>query len=287
MSKELEKFHNTLEHIEKAFYLVAANDNELKVYGLRRLRKWFDFNDLLPLLDSFSVQLSVCQRIIEIVDKKNHEKLVDLLKETNLEDLITRFSVKLRIADKENSRVDPTLLWSALGVVFKRKITNDLFANNDISIEGLLSAIARIKSLLLIVSDEIKHKHETDDEIFKPSNININNVTIEIDAAITCVQESSGLSLEQQEKLIDYLTEAKVELSKKEPSWRKVIGALVISATLLGGLGGIAAAPQAAENIDKAINYILGTSILNKSESKFELPMIESEHKQRPKTHAI
>jgi hypothetical protein len=50
----------------------------------------------------------------------------------------------------------------------------------------------------------------------------------------------------------------RVELAADKPGWRKVVGALVIVSTILGGL---AVAPQAIENVQKAITEILGTSI--------------------------
>ena len=92
----------------------------------------------------------------------------------------------------------------------------------------------------------------------KQSNLDCQKISIEIDTAITVLKSEQGLRPQEREKLIEYLREAKDELSKNDVSWRKVIGALVIASTLLGG---IAIAPQAAENIGNAINYILGTSL--------------------------
>jgi hypothetical protein len=58
--------------------------------------------------------------------------------------------------------------------------------------------------------------------------------------------------------LLETLDNTKVELAKINPSWKKIVGALVIVATLLGGL---ADTPQAYENVSKAIQYILGASV--------------------------
>ena len=270
MQHELEALHKTLEEIEKAFYLVAAHDSELQAYGLERLARWFDLGELLPILGSFPVQLASCLRIIEIFDRGRHEKLVNLLTETKLEDLITRFSVKLRIAQNERRRISllPSM-FRVLNLVTKAKITSDLFKSEDMSMEGALSAIARIKSSLAIIGNDLNERLDNDDEIFKPSNLDVLRITKEIDSAIYSVRESVNLSSSEQAKLVEYLEEAKSELTKKSPAWRKIIGALVISSALLGG---VAVAPQAAENIDKALSYILGTSILSDKGGKLNLP---------------
>jgi len=280
--EELEKLHATLGEIEKAFYQIAAHDSDLQAFGLRKLARWYDLSELLPLLDAFPLELANCKRIIEIFDSGKYDQLTELLRETKLEELITRFSVKLRIALNESPTGNPiVIIYSAIRLIFQKKFSSDLFSSSEISMEGVLSAITRIKSLLIFISNELKERHESDDEIFKPSNINITNITVEIDAAITNINQADGLKGEEREKLIEYLGEEKAELTKKVPSWRKVVGALVISATLLGGA---AVAPQAADNINKAITYILGTSIPHTQERKLTLPKDENAKKQEPYT---
>lgn len=280
MWEELEKFYQTLLEIEKAFYLIAAHDSELQAYGLKRLARWHDLNELFPLLDSFHIELESCKKIIEIVDKRKYDHLVELLKETRLEELITKFSVKLRIAGNERKLINPIALFlSAFSILFKRSITNDLFSNNDISMENVLAAITRIKSLTVLISNDLKDKFVNDDEIFKPSNINITQISVEIDTAIEDVKQSNKLSSEQQSNLIEYLVEAKVELAQKETSWRKVVGALVIASALLGG---VAVAPQAAENINKAISYILGNAVPINYNNQFKLPKLEIDDEADP-----
>ncbi|MES9987911.1 MAG: hypothetical protein ABW077_08345 [Candidatus Thiodiazotropha endolucinida] len=287
MWEELDKLHKTLSEIEKAFYLVAAHDSELQAFGLRRISKWFDLGELLPLFDAFPIELASCKRIIEIVDHQKYVQLTGLLHETKLEELITRFTVKLKIAERERPIVSPiALLLSSFRVIFRRRFTSDLFSNDGISMEGVLSAITRIKSLLTLISQDIKERRQSDNEIFKPSNINITQVTIEIDSAMTNINEAIGFSNEERAKLIDYLEEAKAELARKDPAWRKVIGALVICATLLGGA---AVAPQAAENVNKAITYILGTSIPHTQKGKLTLPRKQDTEPEvrEPTTRAI
>jgi hypothetical protein len=51
-------------------------------------------------------------------------------------------------------------------------------------------------------------------------------------------------------------------LNSQRPSWSKIVGALIIASTILGGAstitGGLADAPDAFQNVNKAIEYILG-----------------------------
>lgn len=285
MWDELDNLHKTIGEIERVFYQVAAHESELQAFGLRRLARWVDLGELTPQLDAFPLELASSKKIIEIFDKGKYDQLTELLRETKLEELITRFSVKLKIVENERPNIHPiATLLSTLRLVFRRNITNDLFSSSEISMEGVLSAITRIKSLLALISNELNERHESDDEIFKPSNINITHITVEIDAAITNINQSDGLGGEERKKLIEYLDEAKAELAKKEPSWRKVIGALVISAALLGG---VAVAPQAVDNINKAITYILGTSIPYRQAKKLALPKYENNTKSGPTTHDI
>jgi hypothetical protein len=270
MEHELTDLKETLDEIEEAFYLVAAHDSELLTYGLGKLSRWLDLSKLQPSLDKFSIQLAGCLKIVEIFDHKKFEQLNTLLVETKIEELITRFSVKLRIAQAERPKFSPILavnrVFSILG---RAKITSELFTSEDMSMEGALSAIARIKTSLAVITKELNERLDNDDEIFKPSNLDILRITKEIDSAIYSVLESSQLSKTEQSKLIQYLEEAKSELTKKSPAWKKVIGALVITSALLGG---VAVLPQAAGNIDKAISYVLGTAVPQQRTDNLNFP---------------
>jgi hypothetical protein len=98
-----------------------------------------------------------------------------------------------------------------------------------------------------------------DDDIFKPSNVNIEIVAEFIEAAITSLPNSEALSKSDVVRLTAYLESAKNELASDKPSWKDIIGALVIAAALLGG---IADAPQALSNVNNAIKYIIGPSVI-------------------------
>lgn len=70
--------------------------------------------------------------------------------------------------------------------------------------------------------------------------------------------QNASLAADDKKQLLEYLEHTKLELAETNPSWKKIVGALVIVAALLSGL---ADAPQAYENVSKAIQHILGTSV--------------------------
>jgi hypothetical protein len=116
--EELEKFHKSLTEIEKSFYSLAAHEDELRAVGLRRLTGMLDLERLYPLLEPFPLELANCQRILRIVDREKYESLNALLADTKLEDLITKFSVKLRIAERERPIISPIFSVISLVKVF-------------------------------------------------------------------------------------------------------------------------------------------------------------------------
>ncbi len=137
------------------------------------------------------------------------------------------------------------------------KLGSKLFDDEDISINIILASLYRIESIFETVEMLQHRRRQSDDEIFKPSNVNLSFIAEHIEVAITEIHQAS-MSSAERDKLVEYLEEALSELSKDTPAWKKIVGALVIAATLLSGM---AVAPTAYENVNKALQHILGTSI--------------------------
>lgn len=72
---------------------------------------------------------------------------------------------------------------------------------------------------------------------------------------------------------------AKEELTKPDPSWKIIIGALVVVAALTSG---VADASQAFENVNSAINYIL-----KHSDVPHQAPQLRSLPPQDEKVHTL
>ena len=88
--------------------------------------------------------------------------------------------------------------------------------------------------------------------------MDVNLIAEQVEKAIEIIESSPDIAEPEKERLIVYLSEVKSELAEKTPAWKKVVGALIICATLLSGA---AAAPMAIDNLNSAIKHILGTSI--------------------------
>ena len=97
-----------------------------------------------------------------------------------------------------------------------------------------------------------------DSEAFKPSGVNAEEVKLSVDRALEVISQSEEIDPNTKQKLQEFLLEANAELASDTPSWRKIVGALVIVSTILGGL---AVAPEALANVNSAVRYILGTSV--------------------------
>lgn len=255
---EVSNFDDDLENLEALLFEIAAHDDELKSFGLRYVLRNSYLKQYQLAFDEFSTKLAACVRVAPFIDRSISERLNSLLEETNIEGLVTQLSVRLKIAERQRPRkIVPVISYIYRRLSFKKESTS-LFSDKTIPLEGVLASISRLKTLVKLLQTEYYRKTGNDDEIFKPSNININYVMIQIDAAIESLNVNTEIGDTEKDRLIAYLDEAKAELTEESPAWKKVVGALIICATLLSG---VAVAPQAIDNLNEAIKHILGTSI--------------------------
>lgn len=257
---ELSRFVDDVEKIESFLFDVAAHDEELQAFGLRYLLGKLDFERSREAFDSFSGKLNNCLKVASIDNRSIYNRLESLLEESKLEDLISQLGVRIKIAERE--RPSPLVNGVATyAYIFRRLLkktaSTSLFNDKTIPLESVLASLARLRTLIEELQNEHYRKMSSDDEIFKPSNVNVNIIAAQIESAIEDVT-NSVLNESEKTRLVSYLNEAKSELAEESPAWKKVIGALVICSTLLGG---IAVAPQAVDNINSAIRGILGSSV--------------------------
>lgn len=280
---QLNEFITDLEVLEKTFYKIAANIDEMEIYGLRYMSRWLDLDMLLPCLEGFTENVTHLTRVSEIVDSKIYKSIDSILEETKIEDVISRFKVRIHISlnGRNISLLRPLyILIRAISKAFGVSKQVTLFSNINAEIEDLLSAINRLKNQVKLLLKTYESYKDNDDEIFKPSNLDIRFITKEIDAAIVQVSASSDLNAEQKTKLNQYLNEAKTELTKTAPSWRKIIGALMIASTLIGGVNDL---PGAVDNIKNAIAHIIGKGVYKEQSKELALPTVEN-HVEAPQS---
>lgn len=280
---EIHTFADDLEKIEAALYKIGAYNDELHILGLGHVIRRLDLKDFISRLDNFSAKLAYCIRVAPIIDKSISDRLDALLKDSKIEDLLVQLAVRIKIV--ENERRKPLaqsmksfayfFLQLFTTAVIKKSLS---FPTDDsISLESVISSISRLRTLVKLLSEQHYNRTSNDDEIFKPSNINISVVVNQIDTAIEHLTVSTCIRPDEKEKLVAYLQEAKAELANDAPAWKKVIGALIICATLLSGL---ADAPQAIQNINNAIKHILGTSVEKSMPSLLPAPLPPAQQEQ-------
>lgn len=254
-------FEKNLETVEALLYELASLEDELRYLGLRSALRKINLEKVRPALDEFSERLADCTRIAPLINKDLSTQLNSLLNETKIEGLITQLAVRLKLAEIERQkplRQGLATYAYILGKMLAKSTSIKLFSDDSIRLENVLASLSRLKTIMKLLTAESQHRTSNDDEIFKPSNVDVNIIITQIDLAIENIDTAYNLSRSEKERLIIYLKEAKAEVVSDTPSWKKVIGALIICATLLSG---VADAPQAIQNLNTAIKHILGTSI--------------------------
>ncbi|MHB8392067.1 MAG: hypothetical protein ACYDBH_21230 [Acidobacteriaceae bacterium] len=258
---EISQFRNDIENLEALLFEIATHGAELRSFGLWYVLRKTNFEEVRSVFEEFSANLAICLRVAPTIDKSIFERLNSLLRETNIENIVTQLSVRIKIAEREKS--GPTARAIAVyNYIFRRLFlksgATSLFTDETILLENVLASLSRLRTLVKSLGEEHYRRTTNDDEIFKPSNIDINLIVVKIDAAIANLNTSSDIGILEKDRLVAYLNEAKAELAQEAPAWKKVIGALMICSTLLSG---VAATPQAIDNLNSAIKHILGTSV--------------------------
>ena len=277
----LDQFQKEILLVESFFTELAAREDEVLTFGIRRAIQWESFEniqEILPIFESRILEFLVFARPI---DKKIHDGAQELVNSSKLAESIASIQVSLKIASERRSIGVKGELFNSLifhlpyfsNLIRRRR----LFAEEVVSIQKILVALGRLRNYVKMLGDIYIRRWMDDSEIFRPSNLDEEKIIEHIEAAIQDIEKNSALPRDEREQLIEYLYKAKCEISEKRPSWNKIVGALVIVATLTGG---IATAPQAYKNIDEAIQYILGTSVKRNLPESFH-NMIEKPKKRR------
>lgn len=264
---KVSSFIESLPLLEEFISELAAREDEIALRGLKRTRIWESYEKAYEVIDNFEQSLYELIRHSSAVDSKLSEQINEIVDSSNLATSIAQVSVSINIAERKGktnriSIIEPfsmslQILASILGIGIKSK-NGISFGNDEISLSKILVALKRLIPLSQAVVSRYYAYHYDDDEVFKPSNINIENITVYVDNSINAIKENHIIDTKTKNKLLECLGEIKVELAKEPPVWQKVVGTFVIISTIMGG---IAVAPQAIENVNKAVMEILGTSI--------------------------
>lgn len=259
---DLDGFQEEISRVETFFTELAAREDEVLTFGTRKAIQWESFQAIQEILPEFEARLLEFLAFVRPVDKKLHDSVQGLIQQAQLPESIANIQVSLRIASERKALGMKGEFINAFlfhlpylsNLVRKRR----LFSEEVVSIQKILVALGRLKNLVKIAGETYIRRWSRDSDVFRPSNLDEEKIIQHIEIAIAEIEQNSTLPQDEKTQLIEYLYKAKSELAEDRPSWNKIIGTLVIVATITGG---IATAPQAYENIDAAIKYILGTSV--------------------------
>lgn len=259
---EAHTFQKKLDTIKIFLAELASREEEIIAFGLRRVSGWKSYEEAKPIIDEFETDLLEVEESSKYLDRDIHEQLSQLRNESKIVEELTTISVQLSILkNKKKVSASRDMLNSFVlqipyisGMLKHRQ----LFNTEQISIHKSLVTLTRLNSLAKRLERKLRKISNLDDEIFKPSQIDSNVLLERLDAAIQALKTTNSIASEDKNRLIEYIIAAKVEVSGDKPNWNKAVGALVIVATLLGG---VAVAPQAYDNVAQAIQHILGVSI--------------------------
>lgn len=254
---EISQFSENVEAIERFFVALAANEEDIRLFGFRSALKLPGSEEALKALATFSEEFSSFRHEAERLGKTFVRELEELNVQGKLTEQVALVSLRLRMAQaKTHERVS---LSAAIARAFGlRSNGKSLFGESQVSLHVAIINLEKLRALARRGSNLLQMKEASDDEVFKPSNVRSDRVVELIDAALAQIQSTTSLLPEEVARLELYLAEARAEVQSKTPSWSKIVGALVIVAAVTSGL---ADAPGAAKTVRDTIEYILGTSV--------------------------
>ncbi|PCF96942.1 hypothetical protein [Vreelandella nigrificans] len=277
---ELRKFRSEIDLAENFFTEFAAREDEILTFGMRKVAKWESYIATSEHLKAFETKIHEFEEFLRPVDKLLYERVRKLLNDSNIVESITGIEVALRIASNKQKLSVPSEVLSGLLLqlpylanLFRRR---KLFSEEVIPIQKLIVSLGRLNNLVAMSESSYIKRWSRDSDVFKPSNLDEEKIIIFIETAISEIEDNSPLSAEDKKQLIEYLYKAKIEFASERPSWNKIVGALVIAAAITSG---ISDSSGAYENIDKAIKYILGTSIEQYMPAERKLPLLKEPRK--------
>lgn len=260
---EVSGFLNQLRTLREFLLEVAANEDSLSIIGLRGLQKISGYADAVKVLPNLETNLYACERLANFVDKDVATRIAKINLESPLVGQSAELSIAIKIAEIRKYRIDFTSSFGLIAEPFMqafgvRRFRKMFEESGEIPIRRMLRDIDRLIPFIDNLQETYYSRLYNDEEVFKPSNINVSEVRVFIDKAAFEISNNTFINSETRSRLDNYLKEANAELAKPAPAWKKIVGALVIISAILGG---ISVAPEALANINSAVKYILGTSV--------------------------
>jgi len=259
LPQRLEEFVTGLEFLRGLLDRLFVSRRVVQYRGMAPWLKRFviaeDRAALRDVVDSFQLAISQYEGLAREVDPELCEAMQDILERSFLRKAIVKLGFQLRAAEHvepipSGDEIVYGLLWLLASQKTKTKYADTL------SLGKTYGPLDQLITLLKQLDQAVREPAVYDDAIFAPSRLNVTFVVNLLDQASG---ELRGSLIEEESKrqLLAYIEEARRELKRPRPSWGKVIGALVITATLISGTADL---PKAVETLQEAVRYIMDTA---------------------------
>lgn len=255
-------FQKNLDEL-KIFLSELASKEDAIANRYEKVSEWQSYQIARSIIEDFEANLLEIEETSKFINKKINAQLVEFRNESKIIEELTTIGVQLSILNNQ-----PLQNYLSSFILGLKNITikfgnmsinhNPIFQDNLVSISKVLVSITRLNSIIKRLEKLTRELSRIDDDVFKPSNIDNEVVINYLNEAIDLIEQNNFMSTVHKEHLINYLKSAQYETTQEKPSWSKIIGGLMIVATLLSGT---ADAPAAYENVSKAIQHIMGLSI--------------------------
>lgn len=261
--RDLDELIRKINLLRELFFDLAAIEGQNSKLLLSKYIRQLRLQEIEPLLADFNSEIYKVQLFSRYVHKPLYDKLTECLSNSNISDAISEITITIGIAKRRT--------W--FDSICRRKSEPALFGEKELSIRSVINTLTELKSLMLSMREHIKCDYEASivDEYCNTDNIDKETVLSFIDAAIDDIQDVDDISNLVKIYLIDHLAVAKGLLGKQSTAWRKVVGTLVIAATLINEVANI---PKAEQDVQNAIRCIIEPSVKqNAGSSRRPIPL--------------
>jgi hypothetical protein len=219
----------------------------------------------LKIASLVDAKLSELHRATRLLDRELSDMLMENFVRSSYASDLSRLRIRVEQAswsapprDDQRGAMALEIISTAVAMAgsalpfFSRATKRSFFKGVNLDIELLISMTDRLAVISETVSDRLYGLYSEQLQI-KPDGVNVGDLSDLIDNALQAIEQSE-IDDDVRKQLNTILKSSQISLNSRTPSWSEVVGALVIASTILSG---IAAAPQAYQNVEQAIQYIL------------------------------
>ena len=252
---KLENIKQELNIIKDFYEHLVVTKQEAPAIEYSFFKRRLNIDELMSSLSSFEKTSQSLLEKARFADKQIWETIYTIFEESVLRDAISELYTQLNTSKLRSNeikispckRIISFLSNQRKNHTYQSKIADSPTSFSTIPGVKVLSSLHRLISLVEILQKKIasfddKNRRDIDKELLIKL---LNNALSELEFS---------KSHDPNAKIsINYIQEAKLELGKKTPSWKKIIGAITVAATITAG---VAVYPDATKNLNSALDYL-------------------------------